>query len=407
MDWKDKLQEIKGLFPAKAKKSNNNKLPIDVLEKRLFSKVTYVCREFGLTKPQLADVLRKGNYYIDINNEGERITPGMYLYLSKSVRPIYYELNKDNIAKILGKLQSKKSDKKQERQKKSKSKKKTTREPHRKTTIPKSSATNISIYSTRQDIAANSKITKKIVVKFEDILFDDYVIRIRNGNHVTLPYPLKESKKSFFLLKKYFRKLNFAPLKVTLHGNTIKNIENINQLDQAIEFLKVIEIYVDSNNNIESVSANKLLKKLEKISNETIKCLANIDSIEKYFDYLNEIQSIDFKIVPVLEIINNGHQVISEDTYLYSVSCRNSECLLIIWESSSSGRATYVFLSNRQNYINTIQAIFDYISSNRKAKRLSLRRKESDLPIVDCVGFIKHHSFEQWKIKIDSFITTY
>ncbi|WP_293929467.1 hypothetical protein [Sphingobacterium sp. UBA6320] len=440
MDWKDKLQEIKELFPTTDKSSfkNENKektiknkshgrkdvqLAVEVLEKRLFSKVGFVCREFNITKEKLADILYLGNYHLNINNEEARITPGMYLFLSKNLRPIHYELNVDNISKILDKYLAANSKKAKKDTQKPLNKRKVTttvksqkkqkkarvsiiREPN--VIFSKPSTLPILTYVNNVNIAADNEITKIVYVNFEDILFDDYAIRIKNGNHVSMPFYIKESRKSLFLLKKYFKKLKLAPIEVVLQGNKIKQVKNIDQLNEGIEYLKIIKYYFDNSKKSIPTSAQNLIKKLEKITNAAIKRVASLDSIEGYFDHLNDLQLTEYKIAPVVEIINTGKQGISEDTYLYSIACKSKSCLLIVWESSVQGRATYVFLSNKQDYIDTIQTIFDYISSNKRSKRLSLRQKNSDnLLDIDCIGFIKHQSFEHWKMKLQTYINEY
>lgn len=419
MDWKDKLKEIKQLFPKEEiakefskrpinreqpafdKTISETEIPIPILKKHFFRSVNKICDEFSFTKKELVKVLEIGGYSIDIKDNNAKITPGIYIYLCKTFKPDFYEKNKKNISNVLEQLLLKKSERNRKQVKKEPSPRNAKYKKHKHISEPEPTKV---VYFSQNNFVSPIEIIKKIVIPFDDILFDDFAIRIKDNNHISQPYPVKEARKSFFLLRKYFKKLKFKPIEVTLQGTQIKRIENIHQLNECIEYLRIVETYFEGENSQAIIPVEKILEKLKNISNETIKPNDLNDSIEKYFNHLNAIQLTNYKIIPVIEIINTGGQILTEDTYLYTISTKNKNNIVIIWESTIHGRATYAFLSSHGKYFETLQSIFDYISSSRRAKRTSLRSKQLGIDIIDCIGYIKHQNIEQWKIKLQSLI---
>jgi hypothetical protein len=241
-------------------------------------------------------------------------------------------------------------------------------------------------------------------VNWTDIIFEDYAIKVKYDLNFSRSFPISESRKSFKFLKKYLLTLNREPIKILLVGNEIREIENISQLKDIVTILKVRQEFIEQFEKEKTVNAKSVLELIRALPTSFLVEIAKASSDDTIcIDYLTEIQDARFKPVPAFEVISNGNSIVTEDTFIFTIS--NKEHLFLVWESTLHGRATYIFAANPNQYELTIQSIYDYIASHQKAKRMKLRKKNADVIELNYVNFITHSSFEHWREKLTKVIS--
>lgn len=243
---------------------------------------------------------------------------------------------------------------------------------------------------------------KSIEVDWQDVLFDDFMIRVKYSPHFSGPFHVSESRKSFKLLKNYILSLRLNPLKIHLKGNEIIAIENINQLHNVVRILSIKSELIDNYRKEVTTNIRSVLDSIMGINTEFLIKLAKAKNEDICVDHLARLQDRSFKPVPVFEIIPTGNTFNTEDTFIFTITRKNR--IFLIWESTVNGRASYIFTSKENDYEDILQSIYDYISSYQRTKRMKLRTKDNSASDLNYVTFITHNSFEKWKIKLNSII---
>ena len=204
------------------------------------------------------------------------------------------------------------------------------------------------------------------------IRFDDHRIRIVIDGYLSEPFELPESRKSLEFLKMYIKRSRLVPIRARIFGNRVVSIENLDELKKIIEILSIqdeVNLYL---NDFQSTSIDKILSKLKKVSNQHLVDLFRLKDRGPYINFLCEIQSHEYKIIPTSEVLAvNDKTSITEETFLFTTIHKKK--VFIIWESTLINRATYVFGSNNNSYSADIQRLFDFIASSQSKKRKRLR----------------------------------
>lgn len=246
---------------------------------------------------------------------------------------------------------------------------------------------------------------KVFEISWGEIIFNDFSIQIKYGNNYSFPYPLKEARKSYRLLKKYIQSLHLDNIQVTIGGNKVLGIQNIEQLNQVVAILKIREEFIQKHEQGKVVILDKLKTDIEILGQEFIVKIAKNFIEAECIDYLAFHQEEDFRIVPAFEVIPINGSYVTEDTFIFTR--RKGDNFLLIWESTHRGRATYVFTTNKKRYIDAIQSIYDYISSPIKGKRTQLRSNSLSISGLVQVGHIKHNDIAQWIAKLEHLIKNF
>lgn len=254
----------------------------------------------------------------------------------------------------------------------------------------------------KEFLLKQKEITKEI--EWNDIYFDNYFIYFKINKILSEPYQCLNSRKSLEFLKPYFLKRNFAPISITVIGNKIISIKNLDQIDSIINILTIQDIIRNSYNESSFSNVNEVFNHIQKVTNQNLLYYFNIKDKSKYLEYLCDIQDINYKIIPVTEILFNKDTIfLEEDTFLFTLSTES--VIYIVWESTSLNRATYAFLTNEIEYSRDIRNIFGYIISERSRKRSDLKISINTIDNqFNCVGSINHAEFDSWRNKFNDII---
>jgi hypothetical protein len=218
------------------------------------------------------------------------------------------------------------------------------------------------------------------------------------------PFHFTESRSSYEFLKTYFLKSELKPLSVSMLGNKISSINNLSELNSVLQILSIQNEINNYFNDFESTSIDKILSKLKSISNQHLFDFFKIKERSLYLGFLCEVQSNDYKIIPTTEILLSNDKIISlQETFLFTI--KSLEQNYIVWESTHINKATYIFQTTDNTYIEDVQRLFDFIASGENSKRRKLRYsiKTKENPFKS-VGIIQHSNIDEWKAKIKSLV---
>jgi len=248
-------------------------------------------------------------------------------------------------------------------------------------------------------------ISKWLSVEWHDVIFDDYLIKIKYDNNFSQGYPVTESRKSFKYLRKYIKNLRLPALSVLLVGREIREIRNAEQVKEMVTLLRIKEQLIEDFQNGKPISAAAMLEKIKPVSKQFLTQMAIAGNGELMcIEYLASHLAENFKPIPAFEIIPSGNSVSTEDTFIFVIE-RQSK-LFLVWESTVHGRATYIFKATVDNYVEVVQAIYDYIGSPKKAKRMSLRNRDSETTNLCYDGYVTHSAFDHWQQKLGAIFSS-
>ncbi len=334
--------------------------------------------------PTFVEYLRK--LRIHVTGVSKKLTIKEYASLIKALLPDFYLLNKIHFTELNIEIS-------REKYKRSKLAERTVA----KTKIKKTSPPILTTISPR------SVGEKWIDVNLEDIIFDDFSIRVKDGTTSTDPYPFPDSRKSFKFLRRYLLSLKRPPLSVLSNGRKILALKNTDELRDIVTILKVKTEFIEQFQLGNPTNIKSILNLLETLPNTYFLEIAKNTAEEvTAIDYLITLQDIAFKPVPAFEIIPSANSISTEDTFIFTT--RRADDLFLIWESTLAGRATYVFKTTTSNYEDVIQRIYDYIASYQHGKRMRLRKKDSPDADLNYCAYIIHSSFDHWREKLDQTI---
>jgi hypothetical protein len=206
---------------------------------------------------------------------------------------------------------------------------------------------------------------------------------------LSLKIPIPESRESFNFIKNAIASRR-EPLKIEWNASTAQIADQIN-FDKVLAYL-VCKENLSSFFTDEGCDYRKYYDSIPaKLSH-----LFFPESKTEYLNFLSEVHSPAYKIVPVQETLNN----LIEDSFLFSVG--RSGAVYIIWENTNISRATYVFRVAPEQYEERLQFVFDYIVSSIRAKRQRLHSDDIDKEIFGDFEIINHTEIETWKGRLMS-----
>jgi hypothetical protein len=245
------------------------------------------------------------------------------------------------------------------------------------------------------------EVSQWISVEWHDLVFEDYLIKVKYGTNYSQGYPVAESRKSFKYLRKYIKNLQLPMLSVLLVGNEIREIKNVERVKEMVTLLRIKEQLIEDFQNGKTITAVSMLEKIGPVSKQFLTQMAMAGNGELMcIEYLASQLADNFKPIPAFELIPSGNSISTEDTFIFVVE-RQAK-LFLVWESTVHGRATYIFKANIDNYVDVVQAIYDYIGSPRKAKRMSLRKRDAETSNLCYDGYVTHSAFDHWQQKLET-----
>lgn len=234
-----------------------------------------------------------------------------------------------------------------------------------------------------------------VSITWKNIMFDNGSIIISFGNSIHQSYPLINSRKSFELLKPYFTKFSIPNIKATIHNGVIHSITNH---EEVLNFLNLLSIQEEFSKSLfpGEMDFYRINCNYKKIKNSDISQLYKLKEKSEYLKILCELQSENFKIIPISEFsVSNLKGEIISDSFLFTI--KHKGYLFLIWESIEIKKATYIFRTNQKKYIELTQSVFHYITSEEEAKRLRLRKSIKDKDgKLGVYFFIEHTSLSKW-----------
>lgn len=258
----------------------------------------------------------------------------------------------------------------------------------------------------QQKLSIQNQKVYETTISWEKVMFENYQIRIKINNHFSEPYPLQDSRSSFEFIKLFILKSDLNPLLISVLGDKIVSIINIEELNFVIQILSIQDEINCYFNDFESTSIDKILSKLRNVSNQHLFDFFKLKQRSSFLSFLCEQQSTEYRIIPTTEILFINEKLVSEeDTFLFTI--KNSSNNYIVWESTLINKATYVFKTNENSYLADVQRIFDFIASGQNCKRRKLRYaiKTKENPF-NSIGIIQHSNIDTWKEKLKNIVQT-
>lgn len=251
------------------------------------------------------------------------------------------------------------------------------------------------------------------ILQKKDWILDWNCVRFKDGYIVvsaplddgvkfkTKAFPLKGSMEAFNYLKDYLND-RLAPVHCTVEKMDITIYDQI-RLSEAIQTFakaarqKGVHVAKTAKGPAKIVpqqsSFNRALSKAENMTLEEFQKYKS-----QYIDYLVSLQSKDLKIIPCVERMAHSTGDMFETAFIFTVNCKNGN-LLIVHENVSPSRSTLLFEVKKQDVMNTIRAIYDFLQSAEINKRSSLRSKDLEIDNNNIIKYrsLNHDYFSSWK----------
>lgn len=252
-----------------------------------------------------------------------------------------------------------------------------------------------------------SKNTVSHYIIWDDIIFSKDHIKFDSTRLKTILKPIKIQGvfDSLNLIKKeYFQRL--YPKKIFklyfFEGDIVlEKSPGWKEIMTTIEFAK--EFYEYKFLKIFNQGKYKIFKEL---SNTEINLLFEKEfSKSEYLKFLASLQNAQFKIVPVMEFINNH----TEESFLFRILTKKNN-ILIIWENVNESRATHLFCSSSGNERATMNSIQEFICRNDlSTKREILHLNDNNSKVIkkrlNYFKAINHRSIIEYKYEIHKLIS--
>ena len=409
-DWKEALTDIKSNFiKEKAAKKTYYKEQENAL--RPFFK--QAAAHLGISQDQLTSEIKAFEPKLKEVLPDRRLKASTYAKLIKKYNPAYYNLFENKINAAVKSEQKYFQEKKEAILKAEEAMQvKVVATPEKKTKLGKYEKRavkrqqrhqqQVKVLSVKQDVKMVYKpVSQRLTVEWHNVLFEDYMIKIKYGHNYSQGYPIAESRKSFIYLKKYIKTLQLSPLNILLEGREIREITNSDQVKEMVTLLRIREQLIKDFEQGKKMQAVSMIESIRPISKQVLIQLATAgDSEVQCIEYLAAQLAEGFKPIPAFEIIAYRSSVNTEDTFLFVI--QRQQQLFLVWESTVQGRATYIFKTTMDSYVEVVQSIYDYIGSPRKAKRMALRKKDADTLNLGYDGYVTHSAFDHWQQKLEA-----
>ena len=185
--------------------------------------------------------------------------------------------------------------------------------------------------------------------------------------------PLPGSSESFNYLKDYIKK-KLSPVYCDIEAMRLDVFDKI-RLNEAIQKFTTAskQTVIDIQGEIikrDIPSTESFQQALSKASQMTPEDFKKYKS--QYIDFLIELQSDEYKVVPCVERLTHANNDSTEYAFMFSISCKSGD-ILIVHENVNPDRSTLLFVVRKRRYDNTIRSIYDFLKSEVINKRSSIR----------------------------------
>lgn len=209
-----------------------------------------------------------------------------------------------------------------------------------------------------------------------------------------------KSIESFNYIKKYLNE-RIPPVRCIIEGQILKIIDPINFNEAILQFeaatrqgvIKTGGIKTNINYSPLPMSFGQALSKAKQMTPGEFKKYKS-----KYIDFLVDLQSKNYKIIPCVERLAHTNSDTTEYSFMFTIEC-TSNVILIVHENVNPDRSTLLFLVKKENYDKTIREIYDFLQSPEINKRSSLREKALDIKNAGILNYrsINHDDIYTWK----------
>jgi hypothetical protein len=234
--------------------------------------------------------------------------------------------------------------------------------------------------------------TKTSEIPWSNITFGEKYIWIKLNGKFFKRYPMDKSKIAFNQIKDIYNDRNLPMIKIEYSGGNVTNILNSDVLFYFFLFLE------NSGQDFSVKNIPDLIKSYSHFTKSFYQKNLRQLFTPRCFNYLIDVCSDHLPIIPIPERVINSSGVESiHDSFLFPINKKGY--YLWIWESVEESKATYIFKTTSSKYLNDVQNIYDFLTSELKNKRFSLIRDKvsTGLPLIKR---IKHTDFREWKNQI-------
>lgn len=237
--------------------------------------------------------------------------------------------------------------------------------------------------------AESSSVRRMVTVNWDDVSFGDNVLIVCiEGRTYT---KLKNGcRQSYNYIKPVIIK-RLSPLKLTIDDEQIINFINYEELENALVLLKFRNTFRYNGKDNHQMSFREYIKNFSHI----LFHMFLPQDRTSYLDFLCKIQSENYAVVPLIEKISRGDTYQEEDAFLFTAATANF--IYIIWENINTSRATYVFESCPNKYMESLQKVFDFAASSNFYKRSKIHVDRQLRQELGLNKIINHTSFREWK----------
>lgn len=226
---------------------------------------------------------------------------------------------------------------------------------------------------------------KEYIVQWDNVTFEDRYLIIKGVvPRKTIDLFFKPAQASFNFIKRRIKQ-RLEPFKIQVSNNQVRLVDSI-YIGEVIEYMECKDL-------LEQMIADGLpnyRSYYDRLPSH-LSALFFPKGKREYLDILCDLQSSDYKIVPVSEAIGDS----IEDSFLFTVE--KGKAMYIIWENTNLSRATYIFCIEIEQYDQRLQFVFDYIVSTLRAKRQKLHSEDIDKEVFGNFEIINHTEVEAWQ----------
>lgn len=208
-----------------------------------------------------------------------------------------------------------------------------------------------------------------------------------------------KSIEAFNYLKKYLNE-RLPPIRCSILGQNLKVVDMIDFSKAILQFdtaarQGVIKVSRSKTSNTISplpISFKQALLKAQQITPEEFKKYKS-----EYIDFLVNMQSKEYKIIPCLERLTHTTGDMSEYAFMFSLDCGNGN-IMIVHENVNPDRSTLIFEVKKESFNKSIRSIYDFLQGAEINKRSNLRLRNVEMKEANVIRYrsINHDNFYQW-----------
>ena len=214
---------------------------------------------------------------------------------------------------------------------------------------------------------------------------------------------IPESLESFNYLRNYLNE-RLEPVRCSIVNQKLTIVDNINFSKAIQQFAAAARqgLIRTGGRGRKTIGApspmsfNQAISKAKSMTPEEFKKYKS-----KYIDYLVELQSEDYKVIPCVERLSHANSDIMEYAFMFSIKCRSGN-IMIVHENVNPDRSTLLFWVKEKAYNSAIREIYDFLQSAEINKRSSLRDGSIDVGNAGVVRYksINHDDIWSWRDNI-------